>query len=287
VDKSRLPPIHTNHLFRPLARKLIKLLRSLPDESWDMQTCYPRWTVHDIAGHLLRTGIGRLSSQRDGRSRKPGQSGRLSYEAVSALVDERNEQWASLMSSVSPRLLVDMLGISELQLAEFYATLTTEGEAPIPVAWAGEDRSPIWFDTAREFAERWHHQQQIRDAVGASGIAEARFLEPILATLMRALPFWYHEAPAPEGTTIRFMVDGESGGVWELERQANGWQLSADRSAGDAAATVTMTEDTAWRFLTRTVRASTAEPLIEFSGDPDLARRFLKVVAVMMPEDLR
>ena len=33
------------------------------------------------------------------------------------------------------------------------------------VNWAGPEPAPIWLDPAREYTERWVHQQHIRDAV--------------------------------------------------------------------------------------------------------------------------
>jgi hypothetical protein len=35
-----------------------------------------------------------------------------------------------------------------------------------PVSWAGPEAAPVWFGVAREYTERRHHQQQIRDATG-------------------------------------------------------------------------------------------------------------------------
>src|SRR5688500_19297292 len=32
------------------------------------------------------------------------------------------------------------------------------------IGWAGPDPAPVWLDIAREFTERWVHQQHIRDA---------------------------------------------------------------------------------------------------------------------------
>ena len=57
-------------------------------------------------------------------------------------------------------------------------TLPSHGRAIFSVAWAGESESENWFDVARDYTERWHHQQQIRDAVGRPGYAEPRFSGP-------------------------------------------------------------------------------------------------------------
>jgi hypothetical protein len=59
-------------------------------------------------------------------------------------------------------------------LAAAVAALPPHAEAPFGVAWAGETRSANWLDTGREYTERWHHQMQIRDAVGAPPLLERR-----------------------------------------------------------------------------------------------------------------
>ncbi|HEX3202686.1 MAG TPA: hypothetical protein VHW42_12245 [Actinomycetes bacterium] len=38
-----------------------------------------------------------------------------------------------------------------------------------PVSWVGPDPAPNWLDVAREYSERWTHQQQIRDAAEIPG----------------------------------------------------------------------------------------------------------------------
>ena len=63
------------------------------------------------------------------------------------------------------------------------------------VAWAGDKQSPNWFDIAREYTEKWLHQQHIREAVGQPVLDERRWLFPVLDTFMRALPHVYRDIP--------------------------------------------------------------------------------------------
>ena len=58
----KLEPVYTNHLFHPLAEKLISLLQGLRSEALTVSTCYPTWTVHDIVVHLFQTGALRLQN---------------------------------------------------------------------------------------------------------------------------------------------------------------------------------------------------------------------------------
>ncbi|HEY0899336.1 MAG TPA: maleylpyruvate isomerase N-terminal domain-containing protein, partial [Sphingobacteriaceae bacterium] len=58
--------IEVLHLFPRLNERLMELLRGLNQEQWQKPTVCKRWTVKDIAAHLLDTSLRRLSSGRDG-----------------------------------------------------------------------------------------------------------------------------------------------------------------------------------------------------------------------------
>ena len=58
------------------------------------------------------------------------------------------------------------------------------------VAWAGEERSPAWFDVARELTERWHHQAHIRLATGALTGERARAEARVEGDERLAAPFF-------------------------------------------------------------------------------------------------
>src|SRR5258708_38046271 len=84
------------------------------------------------------------------------------------------------------------------------------------VSWAGPDPAPIWLDSAREYTERWLHQQQIRDAVNKPGLKEKRFFHPVLDTFVRALPHTYKDVPVAD-TAVRHIACTRGGGeAWDL-----------------------------------------------------------------------
>ena len=271
--------VETYGLFGEITDKLLALLGSLDGAQWDLPTCYPSWTVKDIAAHLVQTGLGRLSGQRDGYARKGGSGGGPSFEALSGAIDRSNADWAERFSSLSPRVILDLLSVSERQLADFIRTQDLRSPALYPVAWAGETASENWFDLGREYTERWHHQQQIREAAGAESLAARRYLAPVLRLFVRAVPFWYRDVLAEEGTVIAVRITGESGGEWGLVRRGEGWILEDPPGGGGPA--VSMSDDTAWRFFTRTLPLEALEGKIGLSGDPALLRPFLRVRAVM------
>jgi uncharacterized protein (TIGR03083 family) len=232
--QTELEPVHTEHLFRGLARRLGALLDALPPESWGAKTSYPHWTVHDIATHMLQTGLCRLSAQRDGY--RPGAtaapeptSAPDDYEGVSEMIDAANDRWQNTLSVLSPRVIVDLLKSTEKRLARYLSRTDRGAWAPVGVLWAGEPRSRRWFDTSREFTERWHHQQQIREAVGARSITEPKYLGPVIRTLIRAVPAWYGPI-RPEGdVSVRIEITGRSGGVFTLCSDRDSWHLRGGR----------------------------------------------------------
>ena len=57
ADVTRLGPLLTAHLFPALDARLIDLLRSLSPDDWERQTIAPKWTVKDVAAHLLDTQL--------------------------------------------------------------------------------------------------------------------------------------------------------------------------------------------------------------------------------------
>ena len=149
-----------------------------------------------------------------------------------------------------------------------------------PVDWAGPGPAPVWLHTAREYTERWVHQQQIRDAVGRPGLTERRWLGPVLDAFARALPRALGDAEAAVGTRVRLVVTGEAGGSWSAVRTGSGWGFAGD-GGSETAATVTMNQDLAWRLFTRGVAPVEAASRAHVVGDRGLGERLLTMVAIL------
>jgi hypothetical protein len=157
--------------------------------------------------------------------------------------------------------------------------------APYGVSWAGEEKSTNWFDTAREYTERWHHQQQIRLAVGHPGVAEPGILtrelyHPVLDCFMRALPFTYHNVSAPEGTAIRITVSGECGGSWNLLRGDTAWALTG-REQDPSKAEITIPQEIAWRIFSKGIDRASAQSQVKITGEASLALHVLSMVSIV------
>jgi hypothetical protein len=149
-----------------------------------------------------------------------------------------------------------------------------------PVSWAGPDPAPVWLDLAREYTERWHHQQHVRDAVGREGLREPRFFAPVLETFVRALPLTFRDTRAVEGTLVALTISGPAGGRWCLRREGESWELY-ESAPCIPQAEVIVDQDVAWRLFTRGLSKEEALPLVTLVGDTSLGERVLDTVSII------
>lgn len=276
---STLPPVRTAHLLPELNAELVQLLRSLTPAEWD-RPATPRWLVRDVAAHLLDGDIRRLSAGRDGVALRPDVP-ITGFGDLVGWLDGLNAEWVGAARRMSPPVLVSLLEATGPQVAEFLASLDDDAPALWPVGWAGEDVSPNWMDVGREFTERWHHQQQIRDGVGRPGLTDARWMRPVLELSMRALPRAYATTQGADGDVVVFHVEGEGGGWWSLIRAGEIWSLREGDSP-DPACVVRMDTDTTWRVLLHALPPGRARDRLSVQGDAALAEPFLHARAVMV-----
>jgi hypothetical protein len=166
-------------------------------------------------------------------------------------------------------VLCDLLQLSGTQVCVYFSSLDPYAIGG-PVDWAGPERAPVWLDLAREYTEWWHHQQQIRDAVGKPGLKEPRFFAPALDAFVRALPHTYRLVDATDETTVALTISGDSGGRWLLRREEGYWRLYI---AGEekADAEIVIDQEVAWRLFTKGVSKDAALAGATISGDRALA----------------
>jgi uncharacterized protein (TIGR03083 family) len=274
-----LEPVFLVDRLAPLHAELIALLRGLAPADWHRPTACALWSVKDIVAHLLDDDLRRLSFHRDGQP-VPGGAAPEDHASLVARINEMNADWIAVARRLSPRVLTDLLEATGPQVIELFRSIDPFAPAHWAVAWAGETRSPHWFDVARDYTERWLHQQQIRDAVDAPPLTGHTWLGPVLELFMRALPFTFREmAPAPD-TAVRIVINGDAGGEWTLRRDGTGWALFAG-SAPRPAATVRLSDDTAWRLFSKGLRPGTARERVRIEGDQALGAVVLGSLAVM------
>jgi len=271
--------IDTAGLFPELDALLIPLLRGLSDEDWS-RPAVGSWTVKDVAAHLLDTAIRRLAFDRDRLPPVPPDRPIAGYADLVAFLNDLNHVWVKAMQRVSPRLLTDFLEKAGAELSEHFAGLDPSAPALFSVAWAGEEVSESWFDVAREYTERWHHQQQIREAVGAPGLTSRRLMHPVLDAFLRALPHAYREVEAEAGAAVAVEITGEAGGEWALVREAGRWRLYEGAPEAPAAR-VRLSQDTAWRRMTKGITEEQAGERSEVVGERRLGEPVFGMLSVM------
>lgn len=273
--------IATAHLYGPLHAELTRLLRSLTAAQWASPTVCRGWSVQDIAAHILDTQTRILSMGRDGYKPPPPEIAIEGWQDLVRFLDGLNADWIRAARRMSPAVLMDLLDVTGPQLASHVEALAPEGAALFHVAWAaGPDTGKNWFDIGRNYTEYWHHQQQIRDAVGAEPVLYARqWLHPVIAMFLHAVPRAFEGADG--GSLVEIRVIGEAGGVWRVVRGDGGSWTLHEGPAVESHSRIELSDDTAWRFLTKGLTPEAARPRIRFEGDLSLAERFLQARAIM------
>ncbi len=274
-----MAPVFLVDLFPGLHLELVALLRGLKPSDWSRPTACALWSVKDITAHLLDGNVRRLSFGRDGLTATPD-AAISSYTDLVGYLNCLNAEWIAAARRLSPRVLIELLDFTSGPVHAFFRSLDPHALALFSVAWAGEGASQNWFDIGREYTERWLHQQQIREAVGAEGLTAPQWLHPTLDIFVRALPFTYQSVSAPDGRSVRFTVEGEAGGVWTLVRGAEGWRLFTGSEPGPAAS-VSLDQEAAWKLFSKGLDQDAARRRIRIEGDPRLAEPVLGTLAVM------
>jgi uncharacterized protein (TIGR03083 family) len=273
-------PIMVIDLFPQERKQLLELFSDLEAEDWERPTICPGWTVKDIGIHLLGDDIGYLSGARDHFSNPFFRNKNVqTWESLVVNINEANELWVKATARISPNLLSDLLTLTGQQFYDYVRSLDHMATGGV-VSWAGPDPAPVWLDIAREYTERWVHQQQIRDAVKKPGLKEKRFFHPVLDTFVRALPHTYRAIPVIDITVLEFVVTGDAGDAWYLVGEANRWSLSKSVELRPITV-VTMDQETCWRLFTKGLSKNQAQANATIEGDQTLGEKLLETVSII------
>lgn len=273
-----MSPIETRHLFREINAGLLDLCGALSPDDWSKPTVHADRNVKDLVAHLLDGSLRRLSIQRDGHFLQAPDM--RSFADMVAFVQELNREWIMAAKRLSPRVLMDLMMRADEEVAALFSSLEPHAPSPFGVAWAGEEWSESWFDMAREYTEKWHHQQQIRDAVGRPGFKERRFLHPVLDTFLRGAPHAFRNTRAADGTTVEIAISGEAGGKWHLVCDGDRWALATDCQTKPTTY-VELDADTAWRLWTKGIDAKAALSRAIVRGNESFAAPLFTMVTIM------
>jgi uncharacterized protein (TIGR03083 family) len=270
-------PILITNLIPALDQKLVELLETLSPEDWKKQTIAPEWKVEDVVLHLLDGNVRILSIQRDGYFGVP--PGTInSYDDLLAYLNQLNADWIKAAKRMSPTLVIELLKQTNKEIADYLTTIDPFSPALFSVAWAGEETSANWFHWAREYTERWHHQQQIRLAVGKEKELYAReWYHPHLETSMRALPYHYRNFPGKKEEILSFEISGEAGGIWHLYHDGTKWIQAENLTVTENL--ITIEGEIAWRLFTKGIKKEAAR--IKVQGNKEAGEHLLSMLAVM------
>lgn len=133
-------PIITAHLFPKLDAKLRELLRSLETDDWEKQTVSPKWTVKDVAAHLLDTPLRGVSIARD---RYWAEAPTINSPAdLAAFINRLNQEGVNHYRRLSPTVLISLMEVATRLLAEFHASRDPHAIAPYGVSEGLKSRPP-------------------------------------------------------------------------------------------------------------------------------------------------
>jgi uncharacterized protein (TIGR03083 family) len=263
--------VDASALLQPLRMELVALLAGLSPDEWMLATACPAWSVHGVACHLLGVELGNVSVRRDHWKLGPGPG-----EDLDAWLNVFNQRWVGAAQRISPPLLIELLDHAGRSFAEHVATLDLDATGG-PVGWAtGSDPAPVWLDVAREYMERYVHQQQIRDAAGRPGLG-AEFARPVLVAAAHALPMALRDQHRPAGTRVTFAAEGAGGGTWHVVSTEAGWELGTAQPSGPPACEIRTTVAGAIKLYAR----DPAAPPLTVRGDPELADALSRTKAVL------
>jgi len=266
-------------LMPELDKMLFKLLEGLSPDDWEKQTIAPKWKVKDIAAHLLDGNLRTISKLRDNYyGQKPEAIN--SYVNLIDFLNKLNADWVKATKRLSPKVIIDLLKSSGEEYCNFLTTLNPDEKAKFPVAWAGENESKNWFHIAREYTEKWHHQQQIRFAIGdEKELLEEKWYLPYLDTSVRALPHHYRDVEGDDQDLVKFTFLGKTEKSWFLSYE-NGWELFTSVNEEPKCEVKIKNED-AWKIFTKGMTREEAIESSEIIGNRGLGEKIFDMIAVM------
>ncbi len=271
-------PIDVVKLLSTLDDKLIELLKSLSPGEWQKQTIAKLWTVKDVVAHLLDGNIRILSILRDNYfGERPDIN---SNEDLVAFLSRLNADWVKAMKRVSPQMLILLHETTGQLFCNYFKSLKPFDKSVLAVDWAGEKESKNWMEIAREYTEKWLHQQQIRDAVNKPALLTRELYYPFIDIFMLALPHTYGTTPAGNGTVVKVTVTSDIGGEWFLVRTNDEWKLTKGYSQIPATEII-IDPDTSWKLFSKSLRLEQITDKVIVKGDQKLGETALTMISVM------
>ena len=131
-------------------------------DEWAAPTICAPWSVKDLAAHIVADDLGHLSWH--ATASRVGFAGADGWDELVAVHQRQNAQWVGRCAASAPPSSSSCCAPPATRFVAHLRTLDLAAIGPT-VDWAGPGPHPMWLHVAREYTERWSHQQQIRDAV--------------------------------------------------------------------------------------------------------------------------
>ncbi len=273
-----LPTVDYAELFEVERGRLLRLLGSLGADEWARPSPCPGWSVLGLTAHLLGGDLGTLSRQRDSHFGTRPPDGLAGDVAFARWLDQVQDDWVHAARRISPRLLVDLLEYTGVQLAAHFRSQNPSARTA-QVSWAGTEPVPVWLDQGRELTEYWIHRQQLLIAVGRSPDLEADLAGPVLDALRWAYPFRLGQLGRPDGETVVIDITGPVERHWSLRWQEDACVFT-ETEAGPVVGRVAMSTDQAWRLLSNNLEPQAQLDLALF-GDTEVTAVLLRTRAII------
>jgi hypothetical protein len=196
-------------------------------------------------------------------------------------INELNAVWVSASRRLSPRVLTDLYERASGEAAHWFEGLPLDAPALFSVSWAGEETSSGWFDIGREFTELWHHQQQIRTAVGAAALSDPRYLRAVIDIAVRGLPHAFRNVPGESGQTVVLDISGISGGQWALLCDGGRWTLFRGAPASTTTQ-IRIADEMAAQLLFNALSETEASRMVSVEGRAEHGQAFLRARSVIV-----
>ncbi len=264
-------------LFAPLDALLLDCLRNLKSEQWELPTVARLWNVKDVVAHLLDGNLRALSIQRDKYFGAKGPES-FEYGEMVRWLNNLNAEWVHAAKRLSPDVLILMHETTSPLVSAYYESLNPMEEAIFSVAWAGENTSTNAMHLAREYTEKWHHQQQIRFAIGDDTLLNAQWSKPFYDTIILGLPHAMRSVHSTAGTKLTVII--RDAGSWNLECTIEGWRFLGETNV-QIDNVLEIPSDIAWRLFTKSIRPESVIGHIRVEGDREITSAALSLVAVM------
>lgn len=261
-------------------RSLVAILGALSPDDWERETPCPGWNVHDLVLHLLGDDFVVLSILRDGHAAPlPSES----HEALAGMIDQLNADWIRAAGGrLSPRMLRGLLVWAGEETHRFFAGVEFDAPSPMGVSWAGEPPSPHGLEVAREYTERWLHQQQLRQAVGHGPLADPVLTRVLLQSLAHCLPPAYSSEDASGGTTVKLDISDFPTLSFGLRFAEPGWRLVRGADISEADCHITAPAEPLWRaWSTNGDPAALREAAVVTGRAPHLAEPVWRARAII------